>query len=86
MEDGVRLVELARVKQLVHRHFERLFAEDWCSRPKLLGLFATINSVVQVECFEAEFSKHEIWVALQDCDGNKAPRSDGFNLACIQKC
>lgn len=34
---------------------------------------------------EAEFSEEEIKVAVKDCDGNKAPGPDGFNLFCFQK-
>ncbi|XP_028116127.1 uncharacterized protein LOC114313894 [Camellia sinensis] len=32
------------------------------------------------------FTEQEIWEAIHDYDGNKAPRLDGFNMACIQKC
>ncbi|XP_028068962.1 uncharacterized protein LOC114271546, partial [Camellia sinensis] len=74
-----------QVKQEVVRHFSQLFSENWKIRPKILDPFAVINSVDAVT-LEAVFSKEEVWEAVQDCDGNKAPGPDGFNLNCIQRC
>lgn len=34
---------------------------------------------------EVEFSEEEIWAAIKECNGNKAPGPDGFNLMCFQK-
>ncbi|XP_028116964.1 uncharacterized protein LOC114314700 [Camellia sinensis] len=39
-----------------------------------------------VEFLEPEFTMEEVWEAVKDCNGNKAPRPDGFNMTCIQKC
>lgn len=35
---------------------------------------------------ESVFIEDEVWAAIKDCDGNKAPGPDGFNLFCLQKC
>lgn len=73
------------MKQAVVSHFKKHFAEIWTFRPQISGPFATISSEATVG-LEAMFTEDEIWEAIQDCDGNKAPGPDGFNLACIQKC
>ncbi|XP_028083312.1 uncharacterized protein LOC114284578 [Camellia sinensis] len=83
--EGECLEEPAQIKQAVVRHFSKQFKECWSGRPKLSGPFNVINSEAAVK-LEAEFTEAEIWVAIQDCDGNKAPGPDGFNLACIKKC
>ena len=31
------------------------------------------------------FSEEEIWEAIKDCDGNKAPGPDGFNMLAFRK-
>ncbi|CAL5409249.1 unnamed protein product [Camellia sinensis] len=84
-ENGV-IYDLPDVmKQVVVRYFSQLLSEDWKIRPKLLGAFVSIGHE-ESKLLEAEFSDEEIWEAVNDCDGNKAPGSDGFNLSCIQKC
>ncbi|CAL5388524.1 unnamed protein product [Camellia sinensis] len=84
--DGVVVEDPSMVKQVVVNYFKRVFAESWKSRPKLAGPLSSISSVDSKEVLEAEFTEAEIWAAIQDCDGNKAPGPDGFNLYCIQKC
>ncbi|XP_028096869.1 uncharacterized protein LOC114296740 [Camellia sinensis] len=85
VEGGVRLVEPDEVKQVVFNYFAKRFTEEWCSRPKLSGIFSSINSR-QNDNLVAAFTEQEIWEAIHDCDGNKAPGPDGFNMACFQKC
>ncbi|CAL5415136.1 unnamed protein product [Camellia sinensis] len=84
--NGVTYDEPGMIKQAVESHFKFLFTEDWKNRPKLSGFFDSISSVDSSEVLEAEFLEDEIWEALKDCEGNKAPGPDGFNLKCIQKC
>ncbi|XP_028117415.1 uncharacterized protein LOC114315043 [Camellia sinensis] len=62
------------------------FSEEWTSRPKLKGLFRTIGHDEVSDGLVAPFSKEEIWRAVKESDGNKAPGPDGFNMACFQKC
>lgn len=84
--NGVIHDEPGMIKQAVASHFKYLFTEDWKSRPKSSGLFDSISPTDSSELLEAEFLEDEIWEAIKDCEGNKAPRPDGFNLKCIQKC
>ncbi|GMQ06611.1 hypothetical protein CsSME_00051132 [Camellia sinensis var. sinensis] len=74
------------VRQEVLRHFSKVFYEKGKSRPKLLGNFVSVSRSKEVEILEVEFTMDEIWEAMKDCDGNKAPGPDGFNMTCIQKC
>ncbi|XP_028091070.1 uncharacterized protein LOC114291222 [Camellia sinensis] len=83
--ERVRHEDPTQVKQAVLSHFRNHFAESWTSRPQIFGPFVTISPEVAVG-LEAMFTEEEIWAAIQDCDGNKAPGLDGFNLACIKKC
>ncbi|XP_028126943.1 uncharacterized protein LOC114323538 [Camellia sinensis] len=82
---GVRHEDPTQVKQAVLSHFRNHFAESWTSRPQIFGPFVTISPEAAVG-LEEMFTEEEIWAAIQDCDGNKAPGPDGFNLACIKKC
>ncbi|XP_028058200.1 uncharacterized protein LOC114262057 [Camellia sinensis] len=84
-ENGVIYDQPDVMKQAVVRYFSQLLSEDWKIRPKLSGAFVSIGHE-ESNLLEAEFSDEEIWEAVNDCDGNKAPGSDGFNLSCIQKC
>ncbi|XP_028055237.1 uncharacterized protein LOC114259414 [Camellia sinensis] len=87
--EGRRVENPEQVKLEVVRYFSQLFSENWKVRPIIKGPFAVINPADAVT-LEAElengFSEEEVWEAVQDCDGNKAPGPDGFNLNCIQRC
>lgn len=84
--NGVVVEDPSMVRQEVENNFIRGFAESWKCKPKLLGPFLSISHTDSKKVLEAECSEAEIWAAIQDCDGNKAPGPDGFNLYCIQKC
>ncbi|XP_028121381.1 uncharacterized protein LOC114318646 [Camellia sinensis] len=75
----------AQVRNEVFDHFKKQFAEDWVVRPKLGGLFKSVQYSPQFAMLEAEFLEAEIKAAVKDCDGNKAPGPNGFNLLCLQK-
>ncbi|KAF5931642.1 hypothetical protein HYC85_027813 [Camellia sinensis] len=77
--EGECLEEPAQIKQAVVRHFSKQFKECWSARPKLSGPFKVINSEAAAK-LEVEFTEAEILVAIQDCDGNKAPGPDGLPL------
>ncbi|CAL5425372.1 unnamed protein product [Camellia sinensis] len=84
--DGVCVEDPGLVRQEVLRHFSKVFSEEWKSRPKLMGDFISVRRSQVEEVLEAKFIMEEIWAAVQDCDGNKAPGPDKFNMTCIQKC
>ena len=73
------------VRREVFEHFRKHYTEKWVVRPKLGGLFKSVHSSPRVEMLEAEFSEEEIKAAVKNCDGNKAPGPDGFNMLCFQK-
>lgn len=83
--EGVTFEDPIQIKQAVVRHFKHQFSESWTVRPKILGPFNVISPEAAAK-LEEEFSTNEIWVAIKDCDGCKAPGPDGFNLECIKKC
>ena len=58
----------------------------WKFRPKLQGVFKSIGLDNDSNGLVIPFSEEEIWRAISESDGNKAPGPDGFNLFCFQKC
>ncbi|XP_028105543.1 uncharacterized protein LOC114304583 [Camellia sinensis] len=85
VQNGEVIGEPKRVKQVVVGHFRKLYFEEWKSISKLDGPFITIGDDEAKRDLEVEFTLEEVWAAVKDCDGNKAPGPDGFNLYCIQK-
>ncbi|GMP98870.1 hypothetical protein CsSME_00046588 [Camellia sinensis var. sinensis] len=83
--EGVTFEDPIQIKQAVVRHFKHQFSESWTIRPKLSGPFNVIGPEAAAK-LEEEFSTDEIWAAIKDCDGCKAPGTDDFNLECIKKC
>lgn len=73
------------VKQQVYSHFRKHFSEAWLVRPTIDGVFKSVRNSQAFDMLEAEFTEEEIWEAVKNCDGNKAPGPDGFNLLCFQK-
>ena len=70
----------------VTAHFMRQFSKSWRVRPKLFGPFKSIGGAQVVDQLEAEFIEEEIKSVIRSCDGNKAPRPDGFNMSFFKKC
>ncbi|CAL5404505.1 unnamed protein product [Camellia sinensis] len=83
--NGVSYEDPSRVQLEVYQHFKKLFTEDWVSRPVLGGPFNTIEADYVSHHLVAEFSEAEVLAAIKDCNTNKAPGPDGFNLLCYQK-
>ncbi|XP_028084604.1 uncharacterized protein LOC114285700 [Camellia sinensis] len=54
--------------------------------PHVKGGILMSTMEVDAVTLEAGFFEEEVWEAVQDYDGNKAPGPDGFNLNCIQRC
>ncbi|XP_028052094.1 uncharacterized protein LOC114256638 [Camellia sinensis] len=73
------------VKFEVHQHFKKQFAEDWVTRPVLEGVYKTIGLDYVSQHLISKFSEAEVLAAIKDCNSNKAPGPDGFNLLCYQK-
>ncbi|XP_028060751.1 uncharacterized protein LOC114264345 [Camellia sinensis] len=77
---------MQKIKVEVAKHFKNRFCEEWKVRPKLQGVFKTIGHDNDSNGLVIPFSEEEIWRAIRESDGNKAPGPDGFNLFCFQKC
>ncbi|KAK2662363.1 hypothetical protein Ddye_000937 [Dipteronia dyeriana] len=64
-----------------HNHFKK----GRQLRPTINGIILKQISGQDNLSLEAAFSYEEVWIALNNCDGNKAPGPDGFNLNFIKK-
>ncbi|KAK9048814.1 hypothetical protein SSX86_032219 [Deinandra increscens subsp. villosa] len=69
-----------RIKHETWRYFKELFSDSRKDKPSLdCGGISSISSE-QGEWLVRPFSMEEIKSAVWDCDGDKAPGPDGFNL------
>lgn len=72
-------------KNAIKNHFSNLNVESVFSRPVLDGIdFATLGSS-QCLGLSAVFTMDELEDSVNNCDGNKTPGLDGFNLNFIRK-
>ncbi|XP_028074640.1 uncharacterized protein LOC114277023 [Camellia sinensis] len=78
--NGVIHKEPDTIKQEALLHFKKQFTEDWANRPSLGGVFKLVQVNHHFQELEIEFSEAEIKAAIKECNGNKAPGPDGFNL------
>ncbi|KAK2642820.1 hypothetical protein Ddye_024583 [Dipteronia dyeriana] len=60
--------------------FKSHFLKKDSYRPKMSDLLLSQISAAERVRLEDQFSMEEVWEALCDCDGNKAPGLDGLNL------
>ncbi|KAL7243530.1 hypothetical protein ACSBR1_015848 [Camellia fascicularis] len=74
-----------QVKEKVYKHFKDHFDENWVVRPELGGSFKSVRGSCGFDMLEAVFTEAEIKAVVMECDGNKAPGPDGFNMGCFQK-
>ncbi|KAK2656715.1 hypothetical protein Ddye_009767 [Dipteronia dyeriana] len=82
--DGVKCVSHQDVRRGVLQHFKDLFKKVEWHRPRLRGLNFKRLSAEEREGLETDFSVEEVWRAVCNCDGNKAPGPDGLTLSFIQ--
>ncbi|WRX10499.1 Reverse transcriptase domain - like 10 [Theobroma cacao] len=73
------------IKNEVVPHFSNFFKKQ--DTLKLRQFNCPLNSISpeQKLQLEAPFTEDEIWNAVQQCDGNKAPGPDGFNMDIFKK-
>lgn len=74
-----------QVKFEVFNYFQNLFTESWEVRPFFSTNRGNTIDEGMSEILISTFSEEEIWNAIRNCDGNKSPGPDGFNLASIKK-
>ncbi|KAL7205988.1 hypothetical protein ACSBR2_018823 [Camellia fascicularis] len=63
--------------------FSHVMKKYWNGRPELGGTLNSIQGSGDFERLEVKFSETEIKAAVIDCDENKAPGPDGFNMGCF---
>lgn len=73
LDNGVEVDEPSEVKHSACSHFQNLFSEHWRSRPSIGGVFKKIDANQIGTILEREFTEEEVWSAIKECDGNKAP-------------
>ncbi|KAK3205564.1 hypothetical protein Dsin_019610 [Dipteronia sinensis] len=74
----------AQVREVVLSFFSGHFKKKVSCRPNWGGLQVSLISMEERLKLEVEFSEDEVWKAVSDCDGNKAPGPDGLNLNFIK--
>lgn len=87
MDENVRLVEdVEEVKSIVKRYFEKCFEEPIQEHPTRGAIdfkqISSGDSALLLMPFLEEEIKGEVW----NCDGDKSPRPDEFNLRFIKEC
>ncbi|KAK2652607.1 hypothetical protein Ddye_012463 [Dipteronia dyeriana] len=73
-----------QVKNGVFSFLNNYFKKGRQLRPAINGISVKQISDQNNLSLEAAFSSEEVWVALNNCDGNKASGPDGFNLNFIK--
>lgn len=63
----------------------KLYTEEIKWRPRLENLQFRSLSEGSRKLVEQEFREEEIHTALMSCNGDKATRSDGFNMRFLQE-
>lgn len=82
--DGDSITGNENMREAARKHFQLLYKEEFHNRPKLDNLcFNKIGEADRV-LLESEFTEHGIFACLKDCNGDKAPGLDGFNMKFFQ--
>jgi len=74
------------MKEAIANFYKKLYEEDHPTRPFLEGL--VYDSISEDDACDLlrEFSKEEVWKAINDLGKEKAPGLDGFNIVFFQHC
>ena len=79
--NGVRLSEERELREGISHAFQTLLIDNLSWRAELDGLsFSTLNPN-DARNLELPFREEEVFIALNDMEGDKAPGPDGFTLA-----
>ncbi|KAK2649626.1 hypothetical protein Ddye_017115 [Dipteronia dyeriana] len=84
MIDGIVSKEPAQTRAGVAKFFWELLKKSSLPNSKIPSLNIWKLSAVDKDYLEREFSEDDVWVALSNCDGNKAPGPDGLNMNFIK--
>jgi hypothetical protein len=84
--DRVTVMAADEIQARIVAFYNNLFTESRVRRPTLDNLpFPAIDGA-EAKCLEKAFSEEEVFEAVMNMNGDKAPGSDGFSLAFFQFC
>ena len=84
--NGVELVEEQEVREGIVAAFQHQLWEDPGWRADIEGLHLQSLNLSEAKALEAPFTMEEIFSALMEMNGDKAPGPDGFIVAFWQAC
>jgi len=79
--DGTRLESLIDMKGAICGFYKALFTETEAWRPLIDGLCRSQLRAVERESIEGSFSEEEVFKALSESCGDKAPEPNGMTMA-----
>jgi len=79
--EGELHVDDSSVKGAILQFYEKLYHENFTSRPFLARISYSSINLEDVGELEKEFSEKEVWKAINDLGKEKATGPDGFNIA-----
>ncbi|KAK3206975.1 hypothetical protein Dsin_021021 [Dipteronia sinensis] len=82
--NGWRISDPPTIKTEILNFFANHYKKVVWQRPKVTSLNFDQLSTDGITMLERPFCSEEVWIALRNCDGNKAPRPDGLNLNFIK--
>ncbi|RVW55480.1 LINE-1 reverse transcriptase-like [Vitis vinifera] len=84
--NGEWLLEEQEIREGIASTFQSLLSEDMGWKADIGGLRLDRISQQEAETLERPFTEEEIYVALMEMNGDKAPGPDGFTMAFWQSC
>ena len=84
--DGHIFEDKQDIKEQVVHFYHSLYQESDPWRPEVDGLAFDSIDPIDRDLFERPFEKEEVFQVLQNMEGDKAPRPDGFTMAFFKKC
>ena len=84
--NGEWLLEEQEIREGIASTFQSLLSEDMGWKADIGGLRLDQISQQEAETLERPFTEEEIYVALMEMNGDKAPGPDGFTMAFWQSC
>lgn len=83
--DGMVVSGNSEIREKVRDYFHQLYKEKKRCRPKLDNLDFKQLKAVSREEIEERFTEEEVYGCLMDCNGDKTPGPDRFNMKFVQE-
>ena len=84
--DGETITDPAEINVKIVDFYSTLFTENGPRRPTLDDLTVPNIDETDIVCLDRAFTKEEVFEAVKQMNGDKAPGPDGFSLAFFQAC